>query len=471
LLRSRRRQLHARIVTTLDSLFPEIVDAQPQLAAQHCAEAGLNERALAYWLKAGQRSVARSAMMEAVAQLQKGLNLLAVLPPGDASRRQQELDLQIALGPALTATKGYGAPPVGETYTRARALAEQLDRPDCLVPLLNGQFTFHLMRGEYRLALPLAEQLEMIGKARNDTAALFLGLSSHAYARFLLGDIILARTLFERCLGLGDRANRADDAAQSPQDANVTMLASLAAPLTYLGYIDQARARAAEAVSEARRLGHAFTLALALSLSCFVSWISRGSPHDAHRQANEMLRLAEEHNFPFYLAFGMIHRGWSLAALGQGREGITWLKKGLTTMRATGAVVYTSDLFIKLAEAYARLGQQADALNCLDEAAQVIEAIDERYHEVELHRLRGDLMMAKADHAMAERNYRQALVVAKRQSAKLMELRAAVRLASLWRDQARSREARDLLTPVYEWFQEGFDAQDVREANILLASL
>jgi predicted ATPase len=220
LLRSRRRQLHARIVTTLERQFPEIVDSQPQLAAQHCAEAGLNEKALAYWLKAGQRAVARSAMTEAETQLRKGLSLLTILPPEDPSRWQQELDLQIALGPALITTKGYGAPPVGETYTRARALAEQLDRPDCLVPLLNGQFTFHLIRGEYTLALPFAEQMEMIGKARNDTAALFLGLSNHAFARFHLGEIALARTLFERCLRLGDLVYPADYAAQMPRRAS-----------------------------------------------------------------------------------------------------------------------------------------------------------------------------------------------------------------------------------------------------------
>ena len=235
-------------------------------------------------------------MTEAESQLRKGLNLLTILPPDDPSRRQQELDLQIALGPALIATKGYGAPPVGETYTRARELVEQLDRPDCLVPLLRGQFQFHLIRGEYKLALPFAEQMEMIGKARNDAAALSSGQFSHAYTRFLLGEITLARTLFERCLGLGDLANLADYAAQTPLDSwasrgarpveyrsflatgsrHVAMLTSLAPTLMYLGYVDQARTWAAEAVSEARKLGHAFTLAYALVQLCFVSWISLG---------------------------------------------------------------------------------------------------------------------------------------------------------------------------------------------------
>jgi predicted ATPase len=478
LLRSRRQQLHARIVATLEAQFPEIVTAQPQLIAQHCAEAGLTQKGVGYWLKAGQQAVAHSAMTEAESQLRKGLNLLTILPPDDPSRRQQELDLQIALGPALIATEGYGAPPVGETYTRARELAEQLDRPDCLVPLLGGQFTFHMIRGEYKLALPFAGQMEMIGKARNDAAALFSGLSNHAYTRFLLGEIALARTLFERCLGLDDLANLA---ARAPQDAHVTVLASLAAPIvlrsqtsplsTYLGYVDQARAKAAEAVSEARKLGHAFTLAFALVQSCFVSWISRGSPDEAHRHANEMLTLAEEHNFPFYVAWGMIHRGWSLAALGQGQEGITLLRRGLSMVRATATVAHTSDVFIKLAEAHARLGQRVETLNCLDEAAQIIEAIDERYHEAELHRLRGELTMAKADRAAAEHNYRQALAVAERQGAKLMELCAATNLAALWRDQGQRAEARDLLAPIYGWFTEGFDTLDLKEAKALLEQL
>jgi len=249
------------------------------------------------------------------------------------------------------------------------------------------------------------------------------------------------------------------------------MLTSLAPTLTYLGYVDQARTRAAEAVSEARKLGHAFTLAYALVQSCFVSWISRDSPDEAHRHANEMLTLAEEHNFPYYVAWGMIHRGWSLAALGQGQEGITLLRRGLSMVHATGTVSNTSDVFIKLAEAHARLGQRVETLNCLDEAAQIIEALDERYHEAELHRLRGDLTMAKADCAAAEHNYRQALAVAERQGAKLMELRAATNLASLWRDQGKRAEARDLLAPIYGWFTEGFDTLDLKQAKSLLDEL
>ena len=140
-------------------------------------------------------------------------------------------------------------------------------------------------------------------------------------------------------------------------------------------------------------------------------------------------------------------------------------------VHATGTVAHTSDVFIKLAEAHARLGQRVESLNCFNEAAQIIEALDERYHEAELHRLRGDLTMAKADPAAAEHNYRQALAVAERQGAKLMELRAATNLASLWRDQGKRTEARDLLAAVYGWFTEGFDTADLKEAKARLDEL
>jgi class 3 adenylate cyclase len=166
LLRSRRQQLHARIAATLENQFPEVVVAQPALLAQHCAEAGLAEKAVGYWLKAGQQAWARSAMTEAVTQLQKGLDMLAGLPHGPW-RQQQELDLQFAFGRALAATKGYSAPDVGKTIARARALAEEIDRPEYLVPLIGSQFVFHLIRSEHKLALSLAEQIEKIGAVRN----------------------------------------------------------------------------------------------------------------------------------------------------------------------------------------------------------------------------------------------------------------------------------------------------------------
>ena len=466
LLRSRRQQLHARIAATLEDQFPEVVVAQPALLAQHCAEAQLTEKAVGYWHKAGEQALARSAMTEAVARLRKGLDVLVGLPDGPW-RRQQELDLQIAFRSALMATKGYSASDVGETIARARALAEQLDRPEYLVPLLYGQWVFHSFRSEHKLALSFAEQLEKIGEARNDVAAQLQGRRANGVTRCYLGEFVAARALLEHCLGLADPAHRHMGGGLS--DPYAVMLASLAFTLAHLGYIDQARSRMSEALSEARRLNQAQTLALVLSVASWIEAVTC-SP-EMQRRAEELLALSTEHGFPQHLGWATVYRGMSLTPRGQAREGLMLLTQGLAAVRATGNVANTPYLFMGLAEAYAMLGQPVEGLNCLAEAAQIIETTEERVDEAELHRLRGDLLNTTGDRAAAERNYQQALQVAKRQSAKLWELRAATSLARLWRDQGKRTEACDLLAPVYGWFTEGFDTSVLNEAKTLLEEL
>jgi predicted ATPase len=467
LLRSWRQQLHARIAATLEDRFPEIVAAQPELLARHCAEGGRAEQAVVYWLKAGRLTAARSAMAEAVAQLRKGLHTLAGLPD-DPWRRQQELDLQIALGPALAGTKGFAADDVRETIARARALAEQLDRPDYLVPLMDGLWAFHFTRAEHKLALGVGEQIENTGKAQNDLAVQLLGRRSQGWTHSFLGEFIAARGLLEQCHGLSDPAHRTFGAGLT-FDPYASMLANLAMTLVYLGYIDQARSRMEEGLSEARRLRHAPTLAYVLLWANWMEWTTC-SP-ELQRRAKELLALSTEHGFPYWLGLATAFRGRSLAARGQLRKGLTLLTQALAALRATGAVARTPTLLMSLAEAHAMLGQPGEGLNCLAEASQIIEATDERLDEVELHRLYGDLLNATGDRSAAERSYRQALGVAERQSAKLFELRAATRLARLWRDQGRRTEARELLAPIYNWFTEGFDTRDLREAKTVLDEL
>ena len=465
LLRGRRQQLHARIAVTLEDQFPEIVLTQPALLARHCAEAGLSEKAVAYWLKAGRQAMARSAMTEAVAQLRKGLDALTALPDG-LRRRQQELDLQLALRPALAFTKGLSAPDVGETIARARALAEQLDRPEDLVRLSFGQWAFHLGRSEYKLALSLAEQIEKIAEARNDVSAQLRGRRANGMTRLHLGEFVAARALLDQGHGLAD-AHRGIGAGLA--DPYATMLAYLAVTLAYLGYIDQSRLRLEEALTETRRLRHAQTLTVVLIFANWTGWITR-SPVMG-RYTEELLAISTEHRLPFHFGWATAFHGASLTALGQAHEGLTLLTQGLEALRATGTVTNTSIVLMRIAEAYAMVGQPSDGLNCLAEAAQIIETTDERCHEAELHRLRGDLLNATGDPSAAKRSYHQALTVAKLQSAKLLELQASVSLARLWCKQNRHGEARDLLAPIYGWFTEGFDAHDLKEAKLLLEEL
>jgi tetratricopeptide (TPR) repeat protein len=460
LLRSRRQDLHHRIVAALEERFPEVVVAQPALLAQHCLEAGLAEQAVAYSLKAGQQALALSAMGEAVAQLRKGLEVLAGLPD-NVCHQQQELDLQATLGAALSATKGFSAAEVAETFARARALAKQLDRPEYLVPLIAGQWVYHSVRAEYRLSLPLAEQLEQIGAVRNDAAVQSLGYAWQGADHLFLGEFTTARALSER--GLAGPAHRVvRGLALDPYAVGLTWLA---VTLACLGYIDQARSRMDEALSEARR--HAHTLAHALCCATFVDSLT--SLPMVHTE--ELLTLLTEHRFPFYLGLGLAFRGRYLTTCGQVQEGLALLAQGLAELRAIGAVTTTSLLFAWLAKAYAELNQPDEERRCLAEAARVVETNEERVFKAELLRVRGDLLNAAGDQFGAEQRYRQAIAVAERQSARLFQLRDSTSLARFWRDQGKRAEARDLLGPIYHWFTEGFDAPDLKDAKALLDEL
>ena len=465
LLRSRRQQLHARIAETLETRFPESVAAEPAILAQHCTQAGLNEKAIGYWLKAGRQALARSATAEAVSQLQKGLDLLRGLPE-DPCRIQQELDLQIALNQALIAASGYSAPAVGETLVRARALAKELDRSDYFIPLLGSQWNFHLARAEHKLALSLAKEMEEFGKTQGDETARLLGNFSEGTGCFFLGDITAAHAQFEECLRLLDPAHRPLNMMGQYAGAVV----HLATTLAMLGYIDQARTRVDEAVLESRRLGHALTLVDVLFWASWTKWVS-GSVHEMQQHAEEAIALSSEHGFPFWQGWALVSRGWALSALGQGEQGLSLVTQGLKLARDTGGVVYSPWAQTLLAEVHARLGRPVEGLGHAADAALVTAKTDERFCEAELHRVRGELLNETCDQAGAEQNYKEALAVARRQSARTFELRAATSLARLWRARGQCAQARDLLAPIYGWFTEGVETPVLQDAKALLEAL
>jgi len=312
--------------------------------------------------------------------------------------------------------------------------------------------------------------MEIFGETKNDVPLRFLGHYQHGVIRFFLGEFVAARALFEQCDRLDDPAHRAVYAALTAEHPYAVIPAHLAVILTPLGYIDQGRSRIDAALTVARRLGHVYSLVFALSRAIMIE-LATGSPHDAQRHAEEMVSLSTEHGFPYFLAWGTVHRGTALTALGHAQEGLTLITKGLSMVRATGSVLGTPWMLTRLAEAHRRLGQPGEGLNCLAEAAQIIENTDERRDEAELHRVRGDLVNATGDQATVEQSFHQALAVAQRQSAKLFELRAATSLARLWRDQGKPTEARDLLAPIYNWFTEGFDTPVLKKAKALLHQL
>jgi tetratricopeptide (TPR) repeat protein len=368
---------------------------------------------------------------------------------------------------AFRATKGISSHDVGENYREAKVLAEQLDRPDCLVPLLEGQFVFHNFRADHKLTLSFAQQIEQIGILRNDPAVLCLGHFQHGIASCHLGDFVSSRVLFEKCHRLRDSLNRSADAVTTLLHLPTSALAWLAIDLTHLGHIDQGRARMREALAEAHRIEHIYTLAAVLLLADWME-ITANSPEDVRRYAEQALALSTEHGFRHWQGWAYLHHGWSLAALKQAEEGLVFLERGLSLLHDTRSVAHTPLALVWLAEAYAKVARPVEGLNCLTEAAHIIEMTDERYGQAELHRVRGDFLNAIGDKVAAEQNYHQALSVARPQSARVFELRAANSLARLWREQGKRAEARDLLTPIYNWFTEGFDTPVLQDAKALL---
>jgi tetratricopeptide (TPR) repeat protein len=466
LLRSRRQQIHARIATSLEEQFPEVITAQPALLAHHCTEAGLIEKAVGYWLKAGQLSISRSVMAEAVAQLEKGLEIMGGLAEG-LRRDQLELALQMALGPALFATKSFAAPEVGQSIARGLALADSLCRPEYLAPLLYNQWVHNNARGELRLALSFAEQMRDIGQASDKTSTRLLADTMLGITHMNLGEPVPARGHLEQCDGLSNY--RDVYASLTAEDPYTVTLGCLGLTLTCIGYLDQGRSRIEHAISEARRLHHACTLSLALCYACRAALIT-GAVEKTQLYADEIIAIGNEHGFPHRLAEGCLHRGNSLAVSRQTEEGLTLLEKGLSILRATRTLQSTAIGLMMVAKTSAHVGQYSDAMKCLEEAGQIANNTD-GYIKAELYRLRGDLLDASGDRATSEQCYWEAVGVAKRQEAKTFELRATTSLARLWRNQGKRIEARELLSPVYNWFTEGFESPVLKDAKTLLESL
>lgn len=470
LLRGPRRQLHARIAEALKTHSPEMMDSQPELFAQHYAEAGLVEKSVEYWGKAGRRSVARSAMAEAAAQFEKGLDQLKLLPDSP-ERNWQELDLNSALGAVLMVTKGFGAPETGQAYTRARELWEYLGSPAEFLRVAYGLSLYRTYCGELDLAQRLAEDLLRLSRQRSDSAGLVLGHYTAGLSLFFQGRFAASRSHFEEALKIDDPVplrSLAHQAGFQPQTASQAYLGII---LFCLGFPDQALAQANAAIAETRRLAHPPSLAVSLLIGTVpLSLIGDDAALD--ERIRQVLALAAEQGFPFHRAWATIYRGWLTAKCGNVTEGTSLLRSGSSAFRATGAeLLWRPQHTALMAEACEIAGQTEEALALLDDALHIVERTGERWFAAELNRHKGQLMLRQGRTEAAEELYCKALSIAREQEAKMWELRAAVSLARLWRDQGRRAEACDLLAPSYGSFTEAFDTADLKEAKRLLDEL
>ncbi|HEV2549265.1 MAG TPA: AAA family ATPase [Stellaceae bacterium] len=471
LLRGPRQELHARIVSVLEERFPEDVEQQPEILAQHCTLAGLSERAIGYWNKAGRKSLARSAMVEAAAQFQKGLDLLPGLPEG-SNRQRQELELQSALGRALIASKGPASPETGKAYLRARAVCEELGDTGSLVPVLMGQFAHYLMCGALGAARQIADDLLFLGQSKNDAIARLAGHQAMGSCLHEVGDFAGAARHYDSVLSLYDPERHQTIASVAAYDPKTVALGVSALDLFIAGYPDRASARIEEAVSWSRKLNNYTTLCFALYSSWRFHLLGR-SEQAALTPLQESFSVATKHRLSHFQK--MINIGRVLvASTNEGiADRIAIVQQSINGEAERGVHHNHAYYLCVLAQAKERVGEREEALNVLARALEKSERTGERWLDAELHRLRGEWVIdhRSGEQAEAASCFERSLAVARQQGAKMWELRTAASLARLRRDQGSHGEGRELLASVYGWFTEGFDTSDLREAKALLDEL
>jgi len=469
LLRTTRQELHRRIAEALESLSPELIDSQPELFARHYTEAGLVEKSVFYLKKAGHKSVARAAIVEAAAHFQKGLDQLALLP-NRPERQRQELEFCSALSAALRAAKGQGAPETGHAYARARVLWERLGSPSEFLQIPYGQSRYYAHRGELDLAQRLDEDLLYLGRQRNDTAGLVLGHLSSGVNLMFAGRFAASRSHLETALARYDRISHRPLILHTGAHPHVFAQAYLGNALLCLGFPDQALALSNANIPEATRLAHPPSLAGALAIGArLLSLLGDDAALDDW--VKQLVTVATEQGFPHWRAQGEIYRGWLEIKNGDVAEGMSLLRSGSAVYRARGVELLVPHYNDLLAATCKIAGQVEEGLTLLDDALQIVERTGERWLAAELNRHKGQLLLRQGHTQTAEALYRKALSIAEEQEAKLWELRAAASLARLWREQGRRAEARDLLAPIYGWFTEGFGTPDLKEVKALLDEL
>ena len=478
LLREPRRALHARVAEALESQFAEIAENQPELLARHCTEAGLIEKAAALWGKAGQRSLARSALVEAAEQLTRALDQIAALPATPALRREA-IKLQVALISPLVHVKGYAAPETKAATERAHALIEQAEAlgeppedPLLLFSVLYGFWAANYVAFNGDVTRELAARSLALAEKQGAKIPLMIGHRLMGMSLLHTGEIALGRAHHDRAIARYDPAEHRPLATRFGQDVGMALLSYRSLALWMLGYPEAALADADRALSDARDIGHAATSMFALAVTAFTRTLC-GYYATVNSQSDELTALADQKGAMLWKAFGTMNEGCVLALTGKGADAVQMITSGITAWRSTGATLYGPRWLSHLARAHAEIGQLADAWRCIEEALTAMETTKERLWEAEVHCIAGEIAVKspQPDPAKAEAYFEQALAIARQQKAKSWELRASMSLARFWRDQGKVKQARELLAPVYGWFTEGFDTRDLKEAEALLDQL
>ena len=475
LLKSRRQVLHRRVA----EILRQHAAAEPELLAHHYSQAGMNEAAIEWWGKAGQRSMERSALVEASEQFTRALDLFATVPDTPALRREQ-IKLQVALITPLMHLKGYGAPATKSAMERAHsliqraeALGEPPEDPLLLFSVLFGFWAANAM-GAFNgdLIRELSTQFLSLAEKQGTTAPLIIAQRIMGTSLLFSGEFAASRAHLDRALMLYDPAEHRPLAMRFGLDIRATSLFYRSSANWFLGHPDAALAEADLALKDARETGHAATLMVAMGVTSLTRVLC-GEHLAASKILNELDALADEKGSAQWKAFGIAIQGCADALAGETLHAVQTINSGLLGWHSTRSTLYGPVWSLHLAIAHAKLGQFDDAWRCIGDAITAVETTKERWWQAEINRVAGEIALKSPDPdtAKVQQYFEHALAVARQQQAKSWELRAAMSLARLWRDQGKPQQARELLAPVYGWFTEGFDTLDLKEARALLEEL
>jgi class 3 adenylate cyclase/predicted ATPase len=470
LLKSKRQQLHTRIAEALEHQLQETDENAPELLAHHYSAAGLAEQAAGYWLEAGRRAARHSADKEALAHFKAGLAQVETLPDGP-TRYAIELDLQTAMGMLLIAITGPGSPEIEAAFSRTVTLSAKLDDPGRLSAALWGQAVAVYIRGEIGRSIDLTEEILKRAEKMDNAFLTVVGPRSLGAQLQMIGNFSSAREKLESAIRLYRPDVHASLALKYGHDPLAAGQSSLSAVVWALGYPDQAMSLSRQSIDNARRIEHPHTLAMVLNYAGWIRYFLRDPP-GLQSHAEEFIAVSGENNFPVWLATAKVLRGNALASQGTAMDGVAMIQEGLQDYRALGGVLTMPYLLSLLAEAQLQCGQSDTALRQLDNALAIARGGDEHWWMSELLRRRGEMLEASTGQTEeAEACMKEAIATAVSQQAKSLELRAATSLARLWQGRGKGKEAHDLLVPVYDWFTEGFDTKDLKEAKALLDEL
>jgi class 3 adenylate cyclase/predicted ATPase len=467
LLKSRRQQHHAHIADVLEAQFSEVIE--PELLAHHYTEAGRMEKAVDYWLIAGQRAMQRSAHVEAERHLRKGLELLAALPAG-APRFGREITLRNALGVCLMPTRGFSSPEIASVFAQAAELAEQNNDIRGLFVSLRGKGQYHYVSGDLTNARTDARRILALAEQMRDHDWLIEAHHLNWGVLCFTGEFVDAQRHTEEGEVLYQRERDHHlTYVYSGHDPGSCGRGHAALIFGQLGYVERARELVRGALALAEDVAHPFSIAIALWQSGLLHQLLR-DPDAMGVVGERMVRHSSETGLRPMVSIGKIFRGDALTHRGNLAEGIAQIREGIVELRAIGSLLTLPSVFGALADAFARHGHIEEGLAAIHEGLAMADTNGDRFSLPEIHRVRGNLLLARSvtDHEAA---YRQAIEIAQIQQARLLELRAATTLARLWGENGKRAAARELLTPVYERFNDGFDTPDLRDAKALLGEL